>query len=342
MMTHGSLHMQRYGRCKNVCDNKRMARKKKRGFDLGAFGWSPKYLKQDVFAASFALVVCLFAGAGLLDRYLKENGSPYIAAVISAVLVELANDDRQAQALAELSVNPKLVAAAQAKADDMAAKGYFAHETPEGHDSWHWFRLTDYEYAYAGENLAVNFSASADVEKAWMASPTHRANILNDRYTEIGIATAKGTYKGREAIFAVQMFGRPSAAELKARNALETQPPVVPAPPSVATQSPGATLGETTVVDPIRELYASNGAGIPWWGWIAAQPKQTLRYAYIVIGLLILAALFLDVEIEFKRHHMRHAMKAGMLLATMSMLFIAADWVFFAEPTLAEIGQFLE
>ncbi len=348
---------------------------RKRGFDLGAFGWSPKYLKQDVFAASFALVVCLFAGAGLLDRYLKENGSPYIAAVISAVLVELANDDRQAQALAELSVNPKLVAAAQAKADDMAAKGYFAHETPEGHDSWHWFRLTDYEYAYAGENLAVNFSESTDVEKAWMASPTHRANILNDRYTEIGIATAKGTYKGREAIFAVQMFGRPSAAELKARNALVAETPVAPAPPSVATQSPGATLGETTVVDPIREpaasseageepigalaeqdgdaaiisaadpireLYASNGAGIPWWGWIAAQPKQTLRYAYIIIGLLILGALFLDVEIEFKRHHVRHAMKAGMLLATMSMLFIAADWVFFAEPTLAEIGQFLE
>jgi uncharacterized protein YkwD len=321
---------------------------RKRGADPQS-GWNPKYLKQDVFAATAALVVCLFAGAGLLDRYIKETGSPYIAAVISAVLVELANDDRSAQALGELQVNPKLVAAAQAKVNDMAEKGYFAHETPEGYDSWHWFGLVNYEYSYAGENLAVDFTESADVEKAWMASPTHRANILNDRYTEIGIATAKGMYKGREAIFAVQMFGRPSAAELFERSAI-AETPSAPVPTTSVAATPGATLGETTVEEePIGALAEQDGDAvilsaeeIPWWGWVAAQPKQTLRYAYIIIGLLILGALFLDVEIEFKRHHVRHAMKAGMLLATMSMLFIAADWVFFAEPTLAMIGEFLQ
>ena len=48
----------------------------------------------------------------------------------------------------------------------------------------------------AGENLAVNFSDSQDVTNAWMNSPEHRANILNGDFTQIGIATAQGTYKG--------------------------------------------------------------------------------------------------------------------------------------------------
>jgi hypothetical protein len=326
-----------------------MVRKRKRGIDLGRFGWSPKFLTQDVFAATAALVVCLFAGAGLLDRYIKESGSPYIAAVISAVLVELANDDRGAEDLHDLVVDPKLVAAAQAKADDMAEKGYFAHQTPEGYDSWHWFRLVGYDYSYAGENLAVNFTESSDVEKAWMASPTHRDNILNKHYTEIGIATAKGLYKGREAIFAVQMFGRPSADELHARAGTAAQAPAAPAPQPVAANSGGATLGETTAVDQDPAIGAMQDGTvivsrdeIPWWGWVAAQPKETLRYAYLIIGLLILAALFFDVEIEFKRHHVKHAMKAGVLLATMSVLFVAADWLFFAEPVLAALGQMIE
>ncbi|HWO07089.1 MAG TPA: CAP domain-containing protein [Candidatus Paceibacterota bacterium] len=324
-----------------------MARRKRRGIDLGDFGWSPRFLKEEVYVATFVLVVCLFAGAGMLDRYIKEAESPYIAAVIAAVLTELANEDRQQEGLRALQTNPKLVAAAQRKADDMAAKGYFAHETPEGHNSWHWFREVGYDYAYAGENLAVNFSESADVEKAWMASPTHRENILNARYTEIGIATAVGTYKGKPAIFAVQMFGHPSEAELRSR---ESAPGDVPAraPASATATSVGATLGEATEteeVQPIGALAEEDGdaaviaeSDIPWWAYLAAQPKQTLRYAYYVLGLLILAALFFDMELELKWHHFRHARKAGYLLATMSMLFIAADWLFFAEPTLAVLG----
>ena len=63
--------------------------------------------------------------------------------------------------------------------------------------------------------------------------------------------------------------------------------------------------------------------------------------AYYAIGLALLAALFFDMELEIKWHHLRHARKVGYLLATMSMLFIAADWVFFAEPTLAAIGRVL-
>lgn len=326
--------------------HKRRARKR-RSIDVGEFGWEPRYLKRGHLVAATALVVCLFAGAGLADRYIKQSGSPFIAAVISAVLVDLANDDRAARELNGLRINPKLVAAAQLKANDMAAKGYFSHTTPEGYDSWHWFRIVGYDYSYAGENLAVDFSESNDVERAWMSSPTHRDNILNGNYTEIGIATAKGVYKGRETIFVAQMFGRPSAKEVAE---------AVGAPPADSASQVAATpltqdsqiLGETDMEEaaPLGAAAEQDGdalvlspSDVPWWARLAVQPKQTLRYAYLIIGLLILLALLGDMEWEIKKHHFKHAMKVGAVLATMSVLFIAADWLFFAEPILAAVGK---
>src|SRR3989344_546950 len=121
-------------------------------------------------------------------------------------LIELANDDRAGINLAPLKINPVLVLAAELKAQDMALKNYFAHTSPEGLSPWYWFDKAGYNFAYAGENLAIDFSESANVNAAWMNSPGHRANILNKNFTEIGIATAKGYYQGRETIFVVQLF----------------------------------------------------------------------------------------------------------------------------------------
>lgn len=308
-----------------------------------ANGFSPRFLKNHVYLATGALVVCLFVATGVVDRFVKETGSPYVASVIAAVLVNLANADRAELALPELKTDPLLTAAAQAKADDMARKGYFSHTTPEGYDSWHWFKVVGYDYQYAGENLAVNFSDSAEVERAWMASPTHRDNIVNPRYTEIGIAVATGTYQGRPTVFAVQMFGMPKGGSTAA-------PSVTPAEIAAVPAEPSTVLGETTVIAPHEDdaagaLAEQDGDAailsteeIPWWGTLLAQPKQTLQYAYYIIGLLVLFALFFDVEWEVHKHHLRHAMKAGVVLATMSMLFIVADWVFFAQPVLATLG----
>ncbi len=289
--------------------------------------------------ATTALVICLFVAAGVVDRVVKETGSPYMAAVISAVLVDFANQDRAELALPELNVNPVLTAAAQAKANDMAAKGYFAHTSPEGLDSWHWFKEAGYDYQYAGENLAVNFSDSGDVEKAWMNSPTHRDNIVNPKYTEIGIAVATGTYQGRGAVFAVQMFGRQ-----KTQQEAAAKPQALPPARPVAATTSESVLGEATaVVEPVQvdedgDASIIKTKDIPLWAYLFTQPKQTLQYAYYIIGLLVLAGLFFDVEWEVHKHHLRHAMKAGILLATMSMLFIVADWVFFADPILAITG----
>lgn len=327
-----------------MCNNVRMRRRTARARTKDTSGFSPRFLKNNVYLATSALVVCLFVAAGAVDRIVKELGSPYVAAVISAVLVDLANEDRTELSLPELAVNPILTAAAQAKADDMARKGYFSHSTPEGYDSWHWFKQVGYDYRFAGENLAVNFSDSSEVEAAWMASPTHRDNIVSPRYTEIGIATAVGEYQGRETVFVVQMFGMP-------KDAAPTAPSVTPAEIAAAPVEVPDVLGETTVVAPYEDesigaLAEQDGdaaviveqENIPFWAYLVAQPKQTLQYAYYIIGLLILFALFFDVEWELKHHHVKHAMKAGVVLGTMSMLFVVADWVFFAEPVLAILG----
>lgn len=141
---------------------------------------------------------------------LRVNVLDSLSAIYASVLVNLTNQNRAAANINELKVNPLLEKAAQLKADDMATKGYFAHNTPEGLTPWYWFKEAGYNYAYAGENLAVNFQNSEDVETAWMNSRGHFLNIMNPKYTEIGIATSTGMYKGREAIFVVQMFGTPS------------------------------------------------------------------------------------------------------------------------------------
>ncbi len=129
--------------------------------------------------------------------------------VFPSVLVELTNNQRSQNQLNTLKISPLLQMAAQMKADDMAKKGYFSHNTPEGKTPWYWIKKAGYRYLSAGENLAVKFSESENVETAWMESALHRANILSPKYTEIGVATAKGIYKGQETQFVVQMFGKP-------------------------------------------------------------------------------------------------------------------------------------
>ncbi|MBX4195711.1 hypothetical protein KW796_02015 [Candidatus Parcubacteria bacterium] len=156
------------------------------------------------------VVVALIIFSGLLKIYIFPQIGLNWATVLPAVVALLTNDERSAQSVAKLNVDAKLTKAAEAKARDMAAKGYFAHVSPDGTQPWFWILKEEYLYKYAGENLAVNFEDSDEVVEAWMKSPGHRLNILKPQYTDIGIGTATGTYQGRPATFVVQMFGSPA------------------------------------------------------------------------------------------------------------------------------------
>ncbi len=169
--------------------------------------YKPHIMREASLAVISSLALFLFF-IGTMNVALIQNSS-LLSAVISGTIVSLANENRTENKIGNLTINPILELAAQRKANDMATKGYFAHTSPDGKTPWYWFEDVGYDFVYAGENLAVNFSDSEEVDDAWMNSAGHRANILNSKFTEIGVATARGFYKGYETVFVVQMFGKP-------------------------------------------------------------------------------------------------------------------------------------
>ncbi len=313
-----------------------------------------------------ALVVSVFL-ASSVDRYLVASNQ--YAAVIAAVLVDLTNGDRTQNSLRTLTMNPVLVAAAQAKADDMAAKSYFAHVSPEGIDPWHWFKQAGYAFVYAGENLAVDFSDSSDVNSAWMNSPSHRQNILNPQFTEIGIATAEGMFQGRPTTFVVQAFGTPSPSGAQgavtevsipaspSETALATSVPTVlgeaaqnpavispkpvqtiakaPAPAPKEVEVLGTNVGESSPQPPRQEAAANATPDYaPLWAHIATAPRSMLQYSYWLIALFVVLGLGFATGFEIRAHHTRKAVAAGILLSFILVMFIAANTFVFTTPTL--------
>ena len=134
--------------------------------------------------------------------------SPVFASEINAEnVIRYVNEARSKEGLSALATSEKLTAVATAKVNDMVTNHYFAHTSPAGLTPWHWFETVGYDYKYAGENLAINFITAEDEQKAWMNSPTHRKNIMNVNYQEIGVAVAAGEVNGTMGIIAVQEFG---------------------------------------------------------------------------------------------------------------------------------------
>lgn len=125
-------------------------------------------------------------------------------------VVASTNAERASQGLQPLRISQKLSSAAAAKATDMFADNYWAHVAPDGTTPWTFIIQAAYSYQHAGENLAKDFSNTPSMMSAWMASPTHRANIVSDKYTDIGIAVVQGNLMGEDTVLVVQMFGSPA------------------------------------------------------------------------------------------------------------------------------------
>lgn len=137
---------------------------------------------------------------------LKDYETPSTEKVIFEIL-ELTNKERIENGLAPLQYNVKLEKAAIAKANDMLEKQYWAHYGPNNETPWQFIIGADYNYAYAGENLAKGFTDAEKVNTAWMNSETHRKNILDKQFTEIGITIVEGKLDGVDTHIIVQMFG---------------------------------------------------------------------------------------------------------------------------------------
>lgn len=166
--------------------------------------------------------------------------SVYSSAITPENIISLTNETRSSLGLAVLGIDDRLMQAAQAKANDMFTNQYFAHTSPSGTTPWYWFQTYGYTYRSAGENLAAHFTQAEDVSSAWMVSPSHRDNIVSDRYNEIGVGVVQGEFEGYPTTFVVQMFGyeqitAPEPAPLTPNNSEPTPSATIPTPqPTVA------------------------------------------------------------------------------------------------------------
>ncbi|MBI5732578.1 hypothetical protein HY967_01290 [Candidatus Jorgensenbacteria bacterium] len=133
------------------------------------------------------------------------------------------NVERVSNNIGILSENDKLSIAAKIKVRDMFDRQYFEHVSPIGVGPSGLANKVGYEFILIAENLALgDFKDDQDLVRAWMNSTGHRENILNSRFTEIGVAVERGVFEGRMVWLGVQEFGMPrsvcpeSNANLKA------------------------------------------------------------------------------------------------------------------------------
>jgi len=129
----------------------------------------------------------------------------------SDVLIDV-NQQRAERHIATLTESDVLDKAAQAKLKDMFQKNYWDHTSPTGEKAWTFMNQNGYFYEKAGENLARGFISADNMTKAWMASPTHKENILDKEYKETGIAVGNGIIDGKMATVSVQLFGNPNVS----------------------------------------------------------------------------------------------------------------------------------
>lgn len=116
-------------------------------------------------------------------------------------LFELINEERRARGVATLRWDEQVAVVARTHAADMYARGYFDHRTPEGRSPGQRLRDAGVAFAIAGENLALSPSTGI-AHNELMASRAHRADILDRRFTRVGI----GVMYGRQGLMVAQGF----------------------------------------------------------------------------------------------------------------------------------------
>ncbi|MEK7626797.1 MAG: CAP domain-containing protein [Patescibacteria group bacterium] len=277
-----------------------------------------------VFVLALILVVeaCFF----LQSLYIRKTS--FFASILQNVLVSETNGSRQSSNLFSLKESGLLNVAAKMKAEDMASKGYFAHVSPDGVDPWYWINKAGYKYSYAGENLAINFSDSDDVIKAWLNSPAHRDNILNAHFTEIGIGIAKGMYEGKETVFIAQMFGKPVKSQVSV-------PPRSFPSVTVSGEEPASVKNIATSVVPddnSRPVVLGETSPVSLLVWTAAtSPKIVSNNLYAFLMIIIAIALLLNVAIRPRIQHPRLVLNGVSLLVILNAFLILNNYLAFVN-----------
>lgn len=274
------------------------------------------------------VLIGIVIGSNIFLRLLDNpmlNILGFTSSVTIDEVVRATNEQRIGAGLKPLSYNEKLADAARRKAANMISENYWSHTSPSGKSPWVWFQQAGYSYVFAGENLAKDFGDTSHLMSAWMASPTHRDNVVSSKYSEIGIAVVPGTLQGQETVLVVQLFGTPGAgsvpsvatkkdsvakavpiqvAEVKGQEIAELVPPEVQILQVTPTSSPLAVIApKLNKFDLARALNLGTTAlfilALIIDLYIAESQKLTRRvgnnWAHIVfINLILLATVIVN------------------------------------------------
>lgn len=200
-------------------------------------------------------------------------------------LLTSTNAKRAEAGLDSLILSSTLSQAAAAKAADMFASNYWAHNSPFGKTPWDFIISAGYRYTLAGENLAKNFQTSDSVVDAWMNSPTHKANMVKAGYREVGFAVVNGVLAGEETTLVVQMFGATNAAPIAQIPKAQAAGPA-PAVALLPSLTPNTSF-EQVITTPRINITALTG-------------NVTLAVVGLLIGLLAV-----DAFVVKRRHVVR-------------------------------------
>lgn len=169
--------------------------------------YRPHLIRVPGLVAVLLLSIAMLGGYNLAT-FGKFQVLGYASNVSVSDLAAQTNKVRQEAGLPALELNSALNRAAYAKAQDMLQADYWAHVSPSGVSPWKWLADQNYNYNHAGENLAKNYPTAKATVDAWMASPSHRDNILKPEYEDVGFAVVEGELNGKDTTLVVAYYGQ--------------------------------------------------------------------------------------------------------------------------------------
>ncbi len=260
----------------------------------------------------YVLVFILIQVSFSVVSYTKPGVLGITANLDQKQLIALTNVERAKKGLPPLTENDALDKAAALKAQNMFAENYWAHFAPSGKTPWDFILGAGYKFTFAGENLAKNFYSSPEVVNAWMNSPTHRDNLLNGSYKDIGIAIAEGTLNGQKTTLVVQEFG--TTDFIAQKPAVSVQGKSVAVPDADLASTKPALAPPTVEAATTQPLF---------------DPFKFSKYAGYTIITMLVVLLLVDMWVLRRRgvfrlssHHIAH----------MAILGLAAGSLFLATP----------
>lgn len=267
---------------------------------------SKSYLK--VYAPYLPLLLIL--GLGLFvsmrtdfKQYSNQVLS-YAADIKQEGLLSATNKQREANHAAPLKENILLDKAAQAKAEDMAKRNYWSHETPDGKEPWYFIDQTGYKYFKSAENLAYGFKTSDSTISGWMNSSAHRANLLDTKLSEVGfgiVNVPNYQNEGPETIV-VAMYGQPAS-------------PAESVAGSQTTSSNGSSQKKISYVQAITDGKA------PWSGFAAG-----LLIGGVVVYLIVTHATRIRRTLRIsERFIVKHPLLDITLIALLALAAILSQ-----------------